>query len=491
MKPNRLPAIVLFLATEAAVSSALAQGEASPGAVPPAPPAAPAPTETAPPRPRTPATEFEGRIASELGVRGGLTSRDVAERALATSYVLEARRADIARASAQVDRAFAAYLPRLELIARYTRLSYLPIPPIEVEGYVLEVAPPLNQTSLQARLIVPVSDYFLRVGKAHDATKLAAGAARKNAAATELSTAADAKLAYYAWVQARLSMLVAQSALESSNAHLSDVKHAFAAGSASQADVLGIEARVADGERLLAINRNLVSRLEEQLRILRHDPPGTSYRVGESLQGDPPLPSEQLSMLTEEALSHRPELESLALQVKATQARAAVERAGALPRLDLFANGAYDNPNSRVFPPQSRFRATWDAGVQASWVVSDIPGALAAGHGESAVAKSLLAERRALTDQIRNEVTLAYTALLDARASLATTGRSLAAAEEAHRVRRVLFQNGRATSVEVMDAELELTRARLDAVSARIDLAVAHVRLDYALGRKGSPTPPG
>ena len=50
-------------------------------------------------------------------------------------------------------------------------------------------------------------------------------------------------------------------------------------------------------------------------------------------------------------------------------------------------------------------------------------------------------------------------------------------------MRRVLFQNGRATSVELTDAETELTRARLDLVSAQIDLRVANARLIHALGR--------
>jgi hypothetical protein len=42
------------------------------------------------------------------------------------------------------------------------------------------------------------------------------------------------------------------------------------------------------------------------------------------------------------------------------------------------------------------------------------------------------------------------------------SGRGQHAAEESCRIRRVLFQNGRATSVELTDAEPELTRARMD-----------------------------
>ena len=50
-------------------------------------------------------------------------------------------------------------------------------------------------------------------------------------------------------------------------------------------------------------------------------------------------------------------------------------------------------------------------------------------------------------------------------------------------VRRSLFQNGRATSVELTDAETELTRARLSVVSARIDARIAEVRITHVVGR--------
>jgi len=46
-----------------------------------------------------------------------------------------------------------------------------------------------------------------------------------------------------------------------------------------------------------------------------------------------------------------------------------------------------------------------------------------------------------------------------------------------------LFLQGRATSVELTDAETEMTQARLDAIGARIDHREARVRLDHATGR--------
>jgi outer membrane protein TolC len=86
-------------------------------------------------------------------------------------------------------------------------------------------------------------------------------------------------------------------------------------------------------------------------------------------------------------------------------------------------------------------------------------------------------------DAIRIEVLDADQAVRRAQVSRQTSARGLAAAEESDRARRLLYQNGRATTVELLDAETDLTRARLDALGAFIDARVAAVRLAYALGR--------
>ena len=69
-----------------------------------------------------------------------------------------------------------------------------------------------------------------------------------------------------------------------------------------------------------------------------------------------------------------------------------------------------------------------------------------------------------------------------AQHALATSQKGLAAAEEGYRVRRELLNAERATAVELVDAETELTRARIAALNARVDLRVAMAQLRHALG---------
>jgi outer membrane protein TolC len=99
-------------------------------------------------------------------------------------------------------------------------------------------------------------------------------------------------------------------------------------------------------------------------------------------------------------------------------------------------------------------------------------------------ATSAEAQVNAVRDGIRDEVMQAYRAVSDAEVAVASTERSLAAAEEAYRVRRALFRAAQATSTELSDTEITLTRARFGAIDARIELRIARARLVHATGRE-------
>lgn len=64
---------------------------------------------------------------------------------------------------------------------------------------------------------------------------------------------------------------------------------------------------------------------------------------------------------------------------------------------------------------------------------------------------------------------------------MSTSERGLAAAEESHRVRRAMFQNGMATSATLTDAENDWSRAQLEVIGPSIDRRIAEARLAHAL----------
>jgi len=475
---------------------ALAQG--------PAPGPAPAPAAERSPAPAGEAT-FDRLIGAELGRPGGLTAETAAARAKATSPALRKQREELRAAAAEVDRALAAYFPRLSVEAQYTRLSDVgdselgnlvaaptsgpgPIPPgAPLVNVPLEFPQILNQYSVSASVVLPVSDYFLKVAPSHRAAKHARESTAQNLEIEKLDADAGARFAYYDWVRAKLGAIVAEQALAQTRAHLNDLQALVEAGTASRADLLRVESQTAHAELVAVKSRHLAELAEDQLRTLMHDSPNQGYVIGESFNAAPSAERlvPKLDELLRTAMTERPELRALEKAEQARRSEASAERGAYAPRLDLFAGATYANPNSRIFPQEEEWRATWQAGAKLSITLSDIPGTSARARSIDARAAALAADRSALADGVRTQVLQAAQAADEAEIALSTTERGLRAAEESYRVRKLLFANGRATTVEVLDAETDLTQARYDAVGARIDRGVARARLARALGRVG------
>lgn len=473
-----------------------------------APGAARAQDEPAGKAPAT-AAEVEAELTRLLGRPGGLTADEVARRARSTSPNLRAQRAQVAAAAAEQDRAAVGWFPRVTLTGRYTRLSPIdqpslgpesgslvattagegPLPPgaplIGVPASAFSFPVILDQYLLQANITVPISDYLLRTSQTVAAASHSRRSADLSERAARASVAANAKIAYWAWVRARLQQVVARQTADQAKAHLQAARALAEADRASKADVLAAEAQLASAELLVERADSAAAVAEDRLRTQMHDPPGKPYEIGERVLGPlpPPTPRANLRALTAEAERRRLELRALEQTAWSLREQKKAARAASYPRLDAFGNAYYSNPNPRVIPQEEKWSATWDVGVQITWTPNDVLTTSAVTSALEARRAEVEAQKAELRDALRTEVFEAHQALREAEVTARTSERRLAAAEEAYRARAERFRYGRASFVELTDAETDLLRARLERIDARIGLRTAKVRLDHALGR--------
>jgi outer membrane protein TolC len=99
-----------------------------------------------------------------------------------------------------------------------------------------------------------------------------------------------------------------------------------------------------------------------------------------------------------------------------------------------------------------------------------------------AQARALTADRHAFELGVRGQIAAGRSAADLAEAAYAASQRGLAAAEESYQVRLDLFDNDRATTLEVASAETALTAARIAAIDALIDRRIAWTQLRHAAG---------
>ncbi len=449
------------------------------------------------------------RFSDILGRPGGLTSAQAAKRAAETSLDAKAKQHQVTAASKNVTQVIYRAAPRLTLTARYTRLSPVDppsfgssegslvgtteppglIPPgtpllaLDSSGMTFPI--PENNFYLNAGLVVPVSDYILATGASIDAAESIERAAELNEQAARVTAGANARIAYYSWVQRELETIVAQQSLDQARAQLQTIENNYQAGRVAQADVLTAQAFVSQSELLVRRSRTNAAMAEHQLRLMLHDPPGKKYEIGENpLEDYPRLDDKRdLEQLYQEAARNRVEMKALDEQSRSLQRTSDVQWADTMPRVEIFGNVTYANPNQRIFPLVEEWKGTWDVGIQAVWSINDWGSTTAQKEQTLAQKQEVLAQRSAFHDAIKVEVHSAYRNLKDAELGLQTAQTGVTAAEAAHESRTLLLQHGRATSLELMNTETALLRARLELINAHVQLRMARVQLDHALGR--------
>jgi len=417
-----------------------------------------------------------------LFVKGGLTSDGAASRAGAASPQVRRSLAEVDAAIAQAKLAELQRVPQVGAKASYTHLSNI-TQAFNFAGMSFAIPFFQDQYVTEGTVSVPLSDYVYRIPRLVDAAKQAEVVARASKKSAETSAGETARLAYYDWVRAKLQVLVAERQLSQVQATLKQVRALAEVQRLSRADLLRVESQEAEAEHAVDQLRNLAVLREEQLRIAIGARPEEQLAVGEDIRQDLTAPANgSLDDLVHRAEHKRYEFAVLDAGILAKDKQRAAENAGYYPRVSAFGAADYANPNPRIFPPQDVWKFTWQVGVQATWTLNDALVAQQNEHRLRAETDELRADRENLYRGTRIEVLAAMQAVQIAMHALATTQKGLTAAEEGYRVRKELLNAERATAVELVDAETDLTRARIAALDARVDLRVALAQLTHAVG---------
>lgn len=422
-----------------------------------------------------------------LAQPGGLTSAEAGRRAAETSVQAAIEREDTRIAENTQRQVVWGSMPRLQLTGRTTRLS-------PVRGFFFtnpetgmqeEIPIPLWNHLINVGLTVPISDYLLRLVKTLRGASTSRDAAALEEQAARVTSASNAKIAYYDWVRTRLETVVSEQALSEATAQLARMQALYSVGRAAQADLLQAQAFESDAQLALSQSQTNGTIAEEQLRINMHAAPDEQLSVGEDVLADFAAKDEAKSIqeLYTEALSKRLELRALAKSHSALDDSRSVEATRVWPTLDAVGNLTYANPNQRIFPQSQEWNSTWDVGLQLTWAINDV--GVARAHADTVAAQIVQLEqrRRSVEEGLRVEVVSAHGALNQARQNVVTAEQGERAAAAAYEARARLQEQGMGTTLELLQAETARIRARLNLIYAHISLRVARTQLDHAVGR--------
>jgi HAE1 family hydrophobic/amphiphilic exporter-1 len=267
--------------------------------------------------------------------------------------------------------------------------------------------------------------------------------------------------------------------------HLDEARKKFAAGTATDYDVLAAEVALRNAGPEVVRTENLVRISRERLRFLlgrdgrEVDAKGDLSAVG----GDPPASAGAF----ETAATNRPELSDLRHRQGVARELLTIARAGDRPRLDF--RGAVGRQEVD-FGAVDVGGKTWSAGLFASWPLFN--GLRTQGRVAQAGSdvRTLRIEEAQLLDAIVLEVRNAVNAVREAGEIVNALAGTVTQAERLVTLAEKGYEYGVKTRLEVEDAQLNRTRALGNLTRARRDYLVAGAALRHATGTLGDEIPP-
>ncbi len=427
-------------------------------------------------------------------VQGGLTAKQVVERALSSAPGVRNANAQAEKAKVTARAALLGFAPRIDLSAGYSRLSNVTLqtPPCDPatdpnmcmgQADFSAFLPPLNTFSISARLSIPASDYFLTIIHGYDATIKAEEVTRLQMRSQRQAVALQAIESFIQAVRARANKMVVRSSTELLQNQLEDLERLAEAGLATVGDTLQVKAALASTKVSLIQAEGAVAVSETRLLSMIHGERGVELRHSEDLlePSKAPLPTQEEAL--KEALDRRYEVRALKRAIEARLDLVDANFGGMLPKLTIGGSAIYAKPNQRTFFTPNEFRGTWQIDLLLSWSPNSLITSGSDWQNAKQDVESAKADMIGLRDAIAVEVSSALEGLRGARASLGAAKEGLAAAEGSFADRKTLLDAGSGTTRELLESEQDLRRAQLQVINAHLDIRVAQARLSRALGR--------
>ena len=340
---------------------------------------------------------------------------------------------------------------------------------------------PLEKEARTAEIGLSQALYtFGRIGAAIRAAKVGLATAEDQLRIFRQAALRDVSAAFYDILLARDLSALAQQNLEQKNRHLDEARRKFAAGVATEYDVLASEVAVENARPDMIRTENLIRTSRDKLRFLL----GIDEQVDVTGKLEAPLaPHPQYEEAFRIALKGRPELSDLRKRVEMGKELVKIYDAGNMPRVDLKAAWGW---RQLVFNPSEGDGQEWSAGLYFTFPFFD--GLRTRGkviQAKSDVANLQIDEGK-LKDSIALQTRDAVNAYRESSEIVKALSGTVKQAEKLLSMAEKGYEFGVKTKLEVDDAQLSLIQARGNLSKARRDYLVAQVTYEWVIGRLGN-----
>ncbi len=405
-------------------------------------------------------------LAAEIGIGSNtvLTVEEAVRLALECHPSVVQARQELEAATAQAQSAVSAYWPGVDVSAGYSRRTS------NTAG-----APSGNHAGDSYSASVGLDVLIYDFGKTPATVRQACErrlAAEESLRAARNDVVYRARTAFFEVCRARELLQVAEESVRQFQTHLAQVRAFAEVGTRMRYDVTKAEVDVGNAQLArIDASGNLALARAALARAM-----GLAEEPGFGIQSGAPAPY-RTTALEAMAVARGRHPELLALRARERAASAAVDAAIAGMYPSLRAGGEYGWGGAR-------FPLTWNWSLFARAAASLFTGWRETARVDEAVAglRAARANVAAREQQIYFELCGGLASLDTARERQALTELIVREAEESLALVGERYKVGKASAIEVTDAQVALTKARADQVKARFDHQTAVAQIQHAIG---------
>ena len=308
--------------------------------------------------------------------------------------------------------------------------------------------------------------------------------AEQELAQTRQEVLLSVREAYLAAVLTRVLVDVQREAVAQAESSLAQVRRRYDVGQVSGFDLLRAQVQLSNTRPQLVnaqSNRRLADAgLRLVLGMEANETPVPADTLAEFRSQWLDRPLDQLVQI---AMQHRPDLIISDYSQRAASQGVSLSKSAYYPALIAFGTAQWQGQSESGMP--DNFPRSTMAGLQLSWTLWD------SWKTPSTVQQARVGLRQAnvasdLTrDGARLEIQAAQEKLQSAAVNLQSQRETVGQAMEALRLSRVMYDNGSATQLDILNAQLALTASRMQYASNLHDYHIAHAQLEKALGLIG------
>lgn len=415
-----------------------------------------------------------------------LSLQEALDLSLQNNKQLRLSQLSVAEAQNQLREAQNRRLPDLSVSGAYLRMSHasvdlkvkVPQSQNAPEGTSPATAPDISQATYgMANLSLPLFTGF-RINYGIESARFLLQAAGLDAEKDREDVIQNTVAAYTNLYKAQQATQLVTENLNSARQRVKDLSNLEANGLLARNDLLKAELQQSNTELALLDAQNNLRMAQLNMSLMLGLPRDTALQADSNfLQASLPLAGKNALYWEDQAFHNRQELAALGFRQKAAHAGLKAAKGNYFPSLALTGGYTY------VYVPNF---LTVSNAMNAGIGLSYSPSTLWKAGTQVRTARNRIAEwevrQQQLQDAVRLQVNQAYEQYQLSVNRIAVHQKAVAQATENYRMVHNKFENGLATTQELLDADIALLQAQLNNAAARADAVYAYYNLLHAAG---------